>query len=314
MRHSARRAEPVRSDWVENRTCPACRGDNSIPLGRLPGNSYLFGAEQISFPSEGISLLKCTSCEVIYKQWLPSQTMLSALFARQAETVWGDVHHFRDEAHRIERFAGTQDFDLLDIGASNGALLDACRGKGRRSALDVTQFSALRSRIRGEFINGFIDEEVLAWSGKPYDVVTALDVVEHLYRPDVAFRNLVGFVKPGGLVLIETGDTDNWWPRTFGLNNWWYIRLCEHHVFWSPSAIQSMAAKNGLEVIALRHQRHKSVRHLPAARLLLGALKSCTYTISPSLYERSVAALGKRRTQPASPFARDQMALVLRRL
>ncbi|NJR76205.1 MAG: class I SAM-dependent methyltransferase [Scytonema sp. CRU_2_7] len=79
-----------------------------------------------------------------------------------------------------------------------------------------------------------IDAPKLAWSSKQYDVVTMFDILEHLYNPRNVFQNLVSLVKEKGYVLIETGDTDNYWPQRYGIENWWYTNFLSIIYFGMP--------------------------------------------------------------------------------
>jgi hypothetical protein len=196
-------------------------------------------------------------------------------------------------------------------------LLAACAAagvQGRRSALDVARYPGLERSLSGEFIKGFLDSPSLAWSGQAYDVVTAFDVLEHLNRPFDAFANLRALVKPGGLVLIETGNADSAWPARYGLRRWWYARLIEHHVFWSRRSLQYCAAGQDMEILEWQEVRHKSRSQLGAAQLARDLLKTGLYRLMPDAYMRLAALVGKEGNQPCSPFAKDHFRVCLRRV
>ena len=303
------------SQWRQVYSCPACTCDSSIDYGSPLGSHYYFGEEVFPFPKGGISLVACKDCYLIYKTVVPSPSFLLEIFYRQAGRVWDGAYDFSREIEQIAGLVGRDTLNLLDVGASNGALLRARADiPGRRSALDLFPYPEIDAHIRGEFIEGFLDTPDVKWSRQPYDVVTLFDVFEHLYLPKVAFRNLNMFVKKGGLVVIETGDSDSYWPRKLGVNYWWYVSLFEHHVFWSRRSIEKVSREHGFEIIHWESKRPKNQVILPLSRKAKELIKVCLYMLSPHSYFRIVQRIGKRVIQPWSPIVKDHVNVILKKV
>lgn len=245
---------------------------------------------------------------------MPSPGFLAEVFARQAGKMWAGGYGFAEETQEIARLMGDDSFDVLDVGASNGGLLKALDGgSGRRSALDVVMHPGLDRWVRGEFIRGLADESNLSWSEKPYDVVTMFDVAEHLYRPNQAFANLRRLVRPGGVVMVETGDVCSTWPQRHGAHRWWYACRFEHHVLWSKRSLGDIAARYGFRVLEFRGKRHKERADMPVWRDLVDIVGVALYRLAPGGYGSLTRLAGKYRPQPWSPFTRDHFRVVLRR-
>jgi len=170
----------------------------------------------------------------------------------------------------------------------------------------------LKNKITGEFIEGILDGE-LNWSGDQYDVVTAFDVLEHLYDPIKAFKNLNMLVKKDGCLIVETGDAGSYWPNHFGIEKWWYVNLFEHHIFWTKSAIEIIANQNGFDIIRITNKRHKSKYILPVTALLKDMFKTLLYFLSPSMCERKAQGEGRELYQPRSPFSKDHLLVVMKK-
>jgi SAM-dependent methyltransferase len=71
-----------------------------------------------------------------------------------------------------------------------------------------------------------------------FDVVVISDVFEHLVRPTENLRYLMTTLKPGGMLIISTGDGMAA-PRGALFSQFWYYRvpghlqaLCAEHVEW----------------------------------------------------------------------------------
>lgn len=310
------RMDALRPRWSLVARCPACGEIHRRSCGAIPERYYLFGAEKLPTPRGGIQLYACAQCALVYKSPVPDPAFLSGLFERQIGSKLAP-HDYADEVMALRQHCGRPDFDLLDIGAGGSGLLEACAAagvQGRRSALDVARRPGLERLLSGEFIHGFLDSPALAWSGRPYDVVTVFDVLEHLNRPFEAFANLRALVRPDGLVIIETGDTDSVWPARYGMRRWWYARLIEHHIFWSRRSLQYCAAGQDMEIVEWQEVPHKSRRQLRKGRIALDLLKTGLYRLMPDSYARFANLFGKEGNQPRSPFATDHFRVCLRRV
>ena len=50
----------------------------------------------------------------------------------------------------------------------------------------------------------FCDVHEFEWDGVPFDTIVALEVLEHLYAPEVAIQRLRRALRPGGVCLLST--------------------------------------------------------------------------------------------------------------
>lgn len=238
--------------------CPACSCPSRTLLGYLPGRAYAFGRVKIPFPESGIRLYQCEQCSLVYKGDLPPKECLAGIIKREARYHWLNAQTPDTIAQELANLFGAN-YDLIDVGAWSGGLLAACSAAGgRRSAIDVVQHPDLAGILRGEFVRGFIEDRGLAFSGETYDVVTMFDVAEHLYEPTAAFGNVCQLLRPGGVVVIETGNSDVFKGCREKLATWWYIRLFEHHMVWNQQSFQAMAERHGLHVERIDPVQHKA--------------------------------------------------------
>ncbi|MBI3897915.1 MAG: class I SAM-dependent methyltransferase [Gammaproteobacteria bacterium] len=302
--------------WLTVDRCPSCGSTRVRERHALSNTFYFFGNERIHFPDRGIAVLVCTDCRLVYKNVLPTPDFLAQVFRRQTGMKWMESNDFSLEVAELKRVAGSGLRDVLDIGAGNGDFLKSCAIggiRGRLSALDVVVHPGLMRYLTGEFIQGFADVTRLHWSGKPYQVVTLFDVLEHLYSPLLAFKNLQRLVKRGGWVLLETGNVDSEWPRRYGLSKWWYVDLFEHHVFWSRRSLEHIARRCGFDIVYLQERRHKSRLSPLSLHTAKDLIKVFFYCTARGAYASLAAHLGKRGAQPWDPFTRDHIRAVLRR-
>jgi hypothetical protein len=75
-----------------------------------------------------------------------------------------------------------------------------------------------------------------------FDVITAVDVIEHVSEPLTFLRMLTGLLKPGGDIIISTGTLDApAWRRARG--SYWYCAIPEHISFVSRPWLETAAAQ-----------------------------------------------------------------------
>ena len=298
--------------WVVIRKCPGCGCRDGEAYGRLSATRYKFGNEYIRLPDQDISLVRCTNCSLIYKTIVPSRIYLTQIFSRQANNAWSDKYNFASEKKLFQNLTGKNTFDLLDVGASNGGLLKSCSDLGgRRSGLDIIKYPDLDNYISTEFIHGLIDDLELEWSNRPYEIVALFDVLEHAYKPYQAFQNLYNLVKDNGYAVIETGDADSAWPKKYGISNWWYVNLFEHHIFWSEKSLRFMADKIGFEIIHFVRKTNKACTLQSGILHLKNLWKVGLYKLSPKGYRRVAKTIGIRGIQPWCLFSKNHLLAVL---
>ena len=305
--------KPARAQWKAVVHCPSCGSGGSASRAGLPDRCYPFGSERIAYPEQGIAVVECESCGLFYKSAVPTPAFLADVFRRQAQAKWASSHDFLPEVALLRQLRRSgEPFDLLDVGTAEGALLAASDGIARRrSALDVMLYKGVERHLSGEFIEGFLDHPLPAWSNEPYDVVTLFDILEHLYEPGVAFDNLRSLLRKNGLAFIETGNSASFWPSRVGINHWWYVRLLEHHIFWSRRSLERAATAHGFRIAYWREVRHKNRRRLIPLRALVGVLKTGLYIATNSYYSSIANLFGREGSQPVYPFSVDHFQACL---
>ncbi len=186
---------------------------------------------------------------------------------------WWDPHSEFAPLHRInplrlgwiERCAGgsLEAMSVLDVGCGGGLLAEAMAARGAQvtgidlaeKSLQVAELHALDSGIDVQY--RCIDVEALA-NEQPshYDVVTCLEMLEHVPDPGPVIAACAALVRPGGLVCFSTINRN---PKAFLLaivGAEYLLRMLprgthDFERFIRPSELVGAARRAGLEPVDL---------------------------------------------------------------
>ncbi|ARN82518.1 bifunctional 2-polyprenyl-6-hydroxyphenol methylase/3-demethylubiquinol 3-O-methyltransferase UbiG [Methylocystis bryophila] len=125
------------------------------------------------------------------------------------------VEYVRLQASRHlgrERDADLAGLSIADIGCGGGILAEALAELGAKvtgvdpapNNVEIARRHAAKSGLDIDYRN--TTAEALAATGESFDIVTALEVIEHVEGPKAFVATLARLVKPGGLLFLATID------------------------------------------------------------------------------------------------------------
>jgi 2-polyprenyl-6-hydroxyphenyl methylase / 3-demethylubiquinone-9 3-methyltransferase len=112
----------------------------------------------------------------------------------------------------IDHLATLKDKQVLDIGCGGGILTDAMARKGAQvlgidmaaKPLKVAQLHALEADTQGVAYREVSAEALAAEMPAAFDVVTCMEMLEHVPDPSSIVKACAALVKPGGWVFFST--------------------------------------------------------------------------------------------------------------
>ena len=141
---------------------------------------------------------------------------------------------------------------LLDIGCAYGFFLQEAKPFYSVSGIELAEDAAAHCRAIGlDVHSGVADEAAMARLG-PLDVVTLLDVIEHLPQPQDVLALAARHLKPGGAVVLTTGDFGSLAARLMG-PKWRLMTPPQHLWFFTRHSIREMAERCGLTMTHFSH-------------------------------------------------------------
>jgi SAM-dependent methyltransferase len=138
----------------------------------------------------------------------------------------------------------------LDFGCGNGGVVRHAR---THSKFDCVGFDIgwITDRAKASGIPILGDEELNAAEGT-FDLVTAIEVIEHIPDPASLFQQIFKLLKPGGYFLFTTGNSRPYRDR---LTHWDYVNPDIHVSYFNPHNAELALRKAGFHTMPLGYRR-----------------------------------------------------------
>jgi SAM-dependent methyltransferase len=169
----------------------------------------------------------------MFRHPILSPTAYLNLYAEGAADEWSaddarqDLPIIRNIITQRERPAG-----VLDVGCGAGDFLLTLPPQMMKYGVEPSVAAAKTARERGILILAPTLEKVPV--RMCFDVITIVDVIEHVAHPGHLLNLALPHLAPGGCLIVATGDASNWfWNRIFR-SRFWYSSFPEHITFPSP--------------------------------------------------------------------------------
>jgi SAM-dependent methyltransferase len=146
---------------------------------------------------------------------------------------------------------------LLDVGAGTGMLVEEAGRMGYRAeGVEPSRWLQAQAAAHGlpVRLGTFPHPECPG----PYDVITLIDVIEHVSQPLQLLRAVRTALAPGGVVALVTPDVRSVMARLLGWK-WWHFRVA-HVGYFDRKTLELAMEKTGFRPLSM----HRPSWYFPA--------------------------------------------------
>ncbi len=231
------------------RHCLICENESVFPFVELYDDRH-------SYPGL-FQIMKCQSCghKSLQAEFSPKDlTRMYTEFYPRSLFILEEYHPYKEVSGLGAWLDGTQNsafrwvpknVRVLDIGCGFGESLGYHKSRG----CDVYGVEAdvnirrVADRFGYKVHVGLFDPKI--YEPDFFDYVTLDQVIEHVTNPVEMLRDITGVMKPGGMLIIGTPNSNGWGAKVFG-RHWIHWHTPYHLQLFSKKSMKLATEKAGL--------------------------------------------------------------------
>jgi 2-polyprenyl-3-methyl-5-hydroxy-6-metoxy-1,4-benzoquinol methylase len=232
-------------------TCPACKKSDA----KLVEETNTAQEMTQDILPEKYRIYRCGNCHLHFKDYIPDAEMLKKFYNSLGDGVWEYNVEYPHESFLKSILRDMPDgASVLDVGCNTGRLLQNETERLQCYGVELNKEAAKVAASRGIRIIESDGEAGNIGEGK-FDLVTLIDVFEHLNDPMPFIQRLVSALKPGGALYIFTGRTDCL-PANLCGPAYWYYKPAQHLIFLNRRFINWFKKNNRNLKVSMKPMRH----------------------------------------------------------
>jgi SAM-dependent methyltransferase len=286
-----------RNGYRAPRRCPVCFSHEVWNFDQIPGNV----------------VRACSRCKSRYLGRFEAEDdgrpVRRVLRGQHAQVELGDETLHRGVAREKtsqRRLAAlrrhlTSRARVLEVGVRDGSFGDAAAREFEYVGIDRAAPAARAARSRGlevycSTVPNFVN------TGPAFDAIVLFHVFENMPDPHDALARMKDLLKPGGVLLLSTFDTEGL-VYLITERRWMTQNFRTHLILYSRSALIELLEHSGFEIVSigaeLAYRDHRFLRHSVATRWpALAPLVRMLLKVLPDpllLFSGSIRIVAKRR-------------------
>ena len=224
--------------------CRLCGSTNIKNLGRIP-DCGVFAGRPITPSIDGGHLMHCLNCDSLFRAPIRSEPEYMALYQNAADELWESYQERRNDCTAISSILSESiGGKILDIGCYSGLFLKSLSAKFEKFGVEPSNSASQIAQSNGVTILGKTMAEIDP--DQRFDIVIAMDVIEHVTDVNEFLENALRHVNDDGLLIVSTGDPDcPFWKKIFK-GKFWYNSFSEHLTFPSKRYFARYCKQKGL--------------------------------------------------------------------
>lgn len=232
-------------------TCPVCGGQDLMPAWTIAG----------------YALSRCTGCTHLFVSAGLAPGVLDQAYERDyyaaggARTGYADylakapqrLRGFAQRLHELERYTHGRG-RLLDFGCAVGLFVRVAAEAGW-DAVGLERSAWAADYGRRQYGLRILDgsEPECAGFDQHFDLVTMWDVLEHLEDPRGVLEQVAHWLKPGGVLALNTVDSASRGARLAG-EHWRHLAPPHHLQYFTRQSLLQLLRASGFRLLAVHGQ------------------------------------------------------------
>ena len=211
------------------------------------------------FVRNGYDIVRCIQCGLIYVGNPPNLSELPQYYSENYYTgkydqVFKDymgeremrIRSFHRKLRTIKKYC--KGGRLLDIGCAAGFFLEAVKEDYDVQGVEISEYSSryAREQLGHRVVTGTVFDA--QYPDEYFDIVTMWDVLEHVQEPKQTLGEIQRILKPGGLLVISTGDISSINARMHKMQ-WALLAPPWHLYFFSKKILCQKIVDLGYRVV-----------------------------------------------------------------
>jgi SAM-dependent methyltransferase len=250
---------PAQTDAYAQSNSANCRICGSSDV-----HSLLTSVDRFHNRHQRYELMRCSSCSLVWLKDPPAPEDMSVHYGpdyHRAISWAADSSPLRWKLHLDLLLAQKQGGAILDLGCNSGTFLGTLDKKAwslHGVEIDPAQAEQARQRTGADVFTGDVLDAPFAPGS--FDVITAFDVMEHMYKPDEVVRMAMKWLKPGGIFYVSLPNIDSWEAKALG-TYWFGLELPRHLFLFSPKSLRRLFTTAGYREVHLATPSAAYVEH-----------------------------------------------------
>lgn len=242
---------PVNCDF----NCVNC-GEHSF-LFRNKGHDRLYG-----IPGE-FEILECAKCGLFSVspklppkdiiRYYPEDYLCYVKAVEDETNIFKYLDRWRARERRVKQILKRSNTlgRILDVGCATGILLSGIQRYGWECYgvepnLEAAEYA--RNRFGLEVFNGYLED--ISFPDNYFDVITMMDVLEHIYDLTTTLKEVFRIIKPGGYFIGNIPNADAWERYLFG-PHWVGWDVPRHYHVFTQKTIRQLLGAHGFTDVEL---------------------------------------------------------------
>ncbi len=181
-------------------------------------------------------IMKCVDCGMIYSASPPPRQKMPPAYTDTPDSYLANARHRLSVLSHISKTEGGR---LLDVGCYNGHFSAAARSFGYEvTSVEPNPLAAQQARKLYDLDLIVGDFEQVPLPQAHFDIVSFIQVFEHLADPLVAMARIRDVLKPGGYLLVELPAYDAVSRKILGKR--WRQFISDHSRFYTGARFKQL--------------------------------------------------------------------------